>query len=127
MTHKIMSRFEAEFIPRIVQRIAALFGQDGLRVASVPADGCGQPCRVRIIGDSVTPIGRFPYPLNLYLTWDLEEIEYLFEPGGEEKFASYLAALPRKLSAWQSARDLDFRGRSQNQSEVLIGGLDFIG
>lgn len=126
MTSKIVDRFEAEFVPQIVRRIVGLFGQ-GLRVEMTPAAGREQPTRVCIVSDSVAPIGRFPYPLNIHLTWDLEEIEYLFEPGGLEKFDNYLAALPRKLTAWQAAREIDFRGRSQMQPEVLIGGLDFIG
>ena len=125
-TSKIVDRFEAEIVPRIVQRLAELFGQ-GLRVEMVPAGRRGHSTRVRISSGSVTPVGRFPYPLNLHMTWDLEEIEYLFEPGGQDKFAGYLDSLPHKLAAWQAAREIDFRGRSQGQAEVLIGGLDFIG
>jgi len=125
-TRMIVDRFEAEIVPRILQRLTDLFSP-ALLIEMAPADGRGQPTRVRLSSAEVTPLGRFPYPLNLHLTWDLEEIEYLFEPGGQDKLAAYLDALPHKLSAWQAAREIDFRGHSQGQAEVLIGGLDFIG
>lgn len=125
MSKKTTDRFEAEFAPQIVQRMASLF-EPRVHVAMVPAVGA-QPTRVRLTGARVAAIARYPYALNIELTWDLEEIEYLFEPGGAEKFERYLAVLPRKLQAWQAAREIDFPSRSQALPGMLIGGLDFIG
>ena len=42
-------------------------------------------------------------------------------------FEHYLAALPKKLGAWQSARDIDLLSRTQADPLVRLGGLDFEG
>jgi hypothetical protein len=70
-------------------------------------------------------MGHYPYPLNLYLTWDSDEIERLMGEEGPSRFAGYLAALPRKLAGWDHARELDFLSHTQADPLVLIGGLDF--
>ena len=126
MTKKMTDRFEAEFAPLIAQRVSALFEQR-IRIEIIPAGGHGLATRLHLQGDLVEPIARYAYPLNIEMTWDLEEIEYLFEVGGTDKFARYLTALPLKLKAWQVAREIDFTSRSQAQPHVLLGGLDFIG
>jgi hypothetical protein len=70
-------------------------------------------------------LGHYGHPLNLYLTWDSDEIERLIDEPGETRFANYLAALPRKLTAWTHARELDFLSHTQGEPVALLGGLDF--
>ncbi|SAL80722.1 hypothetical protein AWB67_05678 [Caballeronia terrestris] len=121
-------RFDIEFAPRIASRIASLLDA-GVRVEVMPHEGSRMPTRVRVAAERVaqgrgSPPG-YECPLNVYLTWDGEEIERLFDAGGEERFARYLHAIPAKLAAWQGARDVDLETRSQAEFAVLVGGLDF--
>lgn len=59
------------------------------------------------------------------MSWDSDEVDRLFGPGGDLRFAEYLDALPGKLDAWQEARQIDFGSRTQADPTVLLGGLDF--
>lgn len=125
MSRKTTDRFEREFAPRLVALLRELLGPR-IQIAMIAALP-GMPTRIHLDGAAVEPVARYPYALNVDLTWDLEEIEYLFEADGEAKFAHYLESLPRKLGAWQGAREIDFVSRSQGEAHILLGGLDFIG
>ncbi len=119
-------RFETEFAPRIAQEIAELF--DGHVQAEVlPAQDDDCPARVRLWGEMNEHLRHYPYALNVYLTWDDDEIDSLMGPAGPERFRHYLASLARKLQNWQDAREINFHSRSQAEPSVLIGGLDFEG
>ncbi|MDS0792569.1 DUF5594 family protein [Burkholderia pseudomultivorans] len=119
-------RFDTEFAPRIAQAIAAFFS-DHVRADVVPYGGHGHPTRVQIRSAPHEHVSGFTHPLNLELTWDTDEIERLMEPEGPQRFEHYLAALPKKLGAWQGARDIDLASRTQADPLVRLGGLDFEG
>ncbi|GAB5099881.1 DUF5594 family protein [Caballeronia sp. GAWG1-1] len=121
-------RFESEFMPRIAERVAALL--HGVRVDIVPGEYPHQPAKLHL--SAQTPphadderARGYPLPLNIFLTWDDEEIERLMHPHGEARFMRYLDALDIKFAAWQGARDVDMVTRSQAETSVLLGGLDF--
>lgn len=118
------ARFDEQFAPRIAAAIAACFATT-VHTEVLPYGGHGHPTRVRIHAAPIEQLGHYPHPLNLYLTWDSDEIERLMGAQGQARFASYLAALPRKLAAWTHARELDFLSHTQADPEALIGGLDF--
>ncbi len=118
--------FEEAFAPRIAAQLASQFGP-AVHVEVVPREGPGHPTRVRLVGMASEYRHPYRYALNLSLTWDVDEIEGLLAPGGEARFEHYLAALPRKLAAWETARPVDFASRTQGEPEVLLGGLDFEG
>lgn len=80
---------------------------------------------MRIHATPLDELGYYAHPLNLYLTWDSDEIERLMGEQGTARFAGYLAALPRKLKAWTQARELDFLTHTQGEPVALLGGLDF--
>lgn len=122
-------RFETEFAPRIAQEIAQLFDDPihQIQVEVLPANGDASPARVRMSGFPNEHLRHYSCPLNVYLTWDEDEIESLMSPEGPERFRLYLAGIPRKLQAWQEARAIDFRSRTQVEQSILIGGLDFVG
>lgn len=124
MSPETARRFDSDFAPRIAQTIAGLL-DPRLKTEVVPYSGHGHPTQVRIL--SVTGEHRrgYTHPINIELTWDTGEIERLMTPDGAARFARYLAALPRKLPAWQEARDIDFGSRTQAEPLVLLGGLDF--
>ncbi|TAM07945.1 MAG: hypothetical protein EPN70_01535 [Paraburkholderia sp.] len=126
MSHEVVHRFEVEFAPRIAAKLASQFGP-AVRVEVVPREGRGHPTRVRLVGATHGPRHVYPYALNVSLTWDVDEIERLMEPGGEARFEHYLEATVRKMASWESARSVDFASCTQNEPEVLIGGLDFEG
>jgi hypothetical protein len=126
MSHEAVYRFEEEFAPRIAARLAGHFGP-AVRVDVVPNEGRGHPTRVRLQGAPSAARHPYPYPLNVSLTWDIEEIERLMEPDGEERFEHYLEATVHKLASWETARPVDFASRTQGEPEVLLGGLDFEG
>jgi hypothetical protein len=128
MTPEAAHRFENEFAPRIANWIAQHLDAP-IRVDVVPREGPGHPTRVRITGepDEHRHLHAYPYPLNVSLTWDSAEIERLMDADGEARFEHYLRATSRKLHAWESARALDFETRTQDEPEILIGGLDFEG
>jgi hypothetical protein len=117
-------RFDTEFAPRIVERIAALLDSD-VSIEVIAHEGARLPTRVRMFAARTGHARAHAHPLDLSLTWDDGEIERLFSAGGEARFVRYLDALPRKLTAWQGARDIDLPTRSQADSTVLVGGLDF--
>ncbi|KAA1015888.1 hypothetical protein FVF58_00610 [Paraburkholderia panacisoli] len=118
------ARFDQQFAPRIAEAIAACFAAT-VHTEVLPYGGPGHPTRVRIYAAPLDKLGHYPHPLNLYLTWDSDEIERLMDAQGQTRFARYLAALPRKLSAWTHARELDFLSHTQGEPVALIGGLDF--
>jgi hypothetical protein len=126
MSNEAVHRFEEEFAPRIAARLAKQFGPD-VHVEVVPNAGRGRPTRVRLSGTSSENRHPYAYPLNVFLTWDVDEIERLMEPDGEARFAHYLDATMRKMASWETARPVDFSTRTQGEPEVLIGGLDFEG
>ena len=126
MSNEAVHRFEEEFAPRIAAKLASQFGPS-VRVEVVPREGRGHPTRVRIVGEASEYRHPYMYPLNLSLTWDVDEIERLMEPGGEARFAHYLEATVCKMASWETARSVDFASRTQGEPEVLIGGLDFEG
>ena len=119
-------RFEIEFAPRIAMWMAAHLGAP-IRVDVVPREGRGHPTRVVITGEPAAHRHPYPYALNVSLTWDSAEIERLLEPGGEARFEHYLQSTSDKLHAWESARSMDFETCTQDEPEILIGGLDFEG
>lgn len=124
MRSESAARFDAEFAPRIAEAIAACFATT-VHTEVLPYGGHGHPTRVRIHAAPLEDLGHYAHALNLYLTWDSDEIERLMGPHGEARFANYLAALPRKLTAWNHARELDFLSHTQAEPVALIGGLDF--
>ena len=126
MSSAAVYRFEEEFAPRIAARLASQFGAE-VRVEVVPHEGRGHPTRVRLWGVPGEVRHPYAYPLNVSLTWDVDEIERLMEPGGEARFEHYLEATVRKMAAWETARPVDFATRTQGEPEILIGGLDFEG
>ncbi|MFT4064045.1 DUF5594 family protein [Paraburkholderia sp.] len=117
-------RFDKEFAPRIAEALAACFAKT-VHTEVLPNGGHRQPTRVRIHAAPLEELGHYPHPLNLYLTWDSDEIERLMSDEGPARFARYLAALPRKLNAWTQARELDFLTHTQGEPVMLLGGLDF--
>ncbi|AOK53493.1 hypothetical protein DF107_09195 [Burkholderia stagnalis] len=119
-------RFDTEFAPRIARAIAAFFA-DHVQTEVVPYAGHGHPTQVRIHSAPHEHVSGFAHPLNLELTWDTDEIEQLMAPHGMQRFEHYLEALPRKLAAWQGARDIDLASRTQADPLVRLGGLDFEG
>ncbi|WGS48719.1 DUF5594 family protein [Paraburkholderia sp. D15] len=120
------ARFDQQFAPRIAAAIAACLAAN-VQTDVLPYGGHGHPTRVRIHAALLEGTGHahYAHPLNLYLTWDSDEIERLMGEEGEARFAGYLAALPRKLAAWTHARELDFVSHTQGEPVALIGGLDF--
>jgi hypothetical protein len=120
-------RFETEFMPRIVERVARVVDR-GVRVDIVSYDDPSSPTRLHVSATrhhSADRPSRYPYDLNVFLTWDDDEIERLFRPDGEARFLRYLDAIPVKLDAWQGVRAIDLASRSQDEPAVLVGGLDF--
>jgi hypothetical protein len=120
-------RFESEFMPRIVECVARLVDR-GVRVAIVPYENAHAPARLHVSAarlHSADRPSRYPYDLNVFLTWDDDEIERLLRPGGEARFLRYLDAIAAKLDAWQGVREVDLTSRSQADMTVLVGGLDF--
>jgi hypothetical protein len=118
------ARFDEQFAPRIAEAIAACFPTT-VHTEVLPYGGHGHPTRVRIYATPLENLGHYAHPLNLYLTWDSDEIERLMGEQGQARFANYLAALPRKLKAWTHARELDFLTHTQGEPVALLGGLDF--
>ncbi|RKE35094.1 hypothetical protein B0G76_1146 [Paraburkholderia sp. BL23I1N1] len=118
------TRFDEHFAPRIAEAIAACFATT-IHTEVLPYGGQGHPTRVRIHASPIEGLGHYPHPLNLFLTWDSDEIERLMGAEGPTRFAGYLAALPRKLEAWRHVRELDFVSHTQGEPTALIGGLDF--
>ncbi|PZX29485.1 conserved hypothetical protein [Cupriavidus phytorum] len=123
MTTDFFARFEAECLPRITDAIGQQHRR--LQLQPLPADGPGQPPRLRMTAEGPPELRRHPYALDITLAWDGLEVQRLFAAGGEARFAGYLAALPSKLRAWQEPRGIDFRSLSQADPQILIGGLDF--
>ena len=126
MQPEIARRFDDEFAPRIAHLIAT-FLADRVHVEVVPYNGHGHPTRVRISNVLHEHTRVFAHPLNIEMTWDGDEIERLMGPDGAARFERYLAALPGKLTAWQAARHVDLKSRTQADPLVRLGGLDFEG
>jgi hypothetical protein len=119
-------RFDAEFAPRIAQAIRSVIGPK-VDVQLQAYGGPDRPTTLKISGAMSARARSERYPLNLHMTWDECEIASLMEQNGPERFAHYLEALPRKLHAWQLARDFDLATRSQAEPFVLLGNLDMEG
>jgi hypothetical protein len=117
-------RFDQQFAPRIAEALAACFATT-VHTEVLPYGGHGHPTRVRIYAAPLDVEAHYAHPLNIYLTWDSDEIERLMGEAGPARFAGYLAALPRKLQAWRHARELDFISHTQAEPVELLGGLDF--
>ncbi|SAK56081.1 hypothetical protein AWB83_01732 [Caballeronia ptereochthonis] len=116
-------------MPRIVERVARAVGR-GVRVEILPYENSRMPTRLHLSAGRAPRAGSgeargYPCPLNVFLTWDDEEIERLLDAGGEARFLRYLEAIGAKLDAWQGAREVDFATCSQAEPSVLFGGLDF--
>ncbi|RQH04157.1 DUF5594 family protein [Paraburkholderia dinghuensis] len=126
MSIEAVHRFEEEFAPRIAAKLASQFGP-AVRVEVVPREGPGHPTRVHIAGEASAYRHPYQFALNVSLTWDVDEIDSLFEPGGEKRFEHYLEAMARKMASWETARPIDFTTRTQGEPDVLLGGLDFEG
>jgi hypothetical protein len=120
-------RFETEFMPRIVAEVARVVDR-GVHVEFVPYENLLLPTRLHAsaarhgIGDRAS---RYPFDLNIFLTWDDDEIVRLLRPDGEARFVRYLQSIGMKLKAWEGVREVDLMSRSQAEATVLIGGLDF--
>jgi hypothetical protein len=120
-------QFETDFLPRIVEQVTRVLDR-GVRVAIVSSDDPHRPARLHVSAarhDVGGTTHRYPHDLNVYLTWDDDEIARLLRPGGEARFVRYLDAIGKKLDAWQGVREVDLLSRSQGEAAVLIGGLDF--
>ncbi|EKS67921.1 MULTISPECIES: DUF5594 family protein [Caballeronia] len=122
-------RFETEFMPRIVERVTRVVDH-GVRVDILGYESPAVPTRLHVSAERAPRQGDehrrvYPYPLNVFLTWDDDEIERLMGAGGEARFLRYLDAIGAKLDAWQGAREVDLATRSQAEPSVLFGGLDF--
>jgi hypothetical protein len=121
-------RFEAEFMPRIAEYMMRVVGRD-VRVDILPYEGPRVPSRLHVNAGRAARAGGddrgYTFPLNVFFTWDDEEIERLLRAGGEARFLRYLDAIGGKLDAWQGAREVDLATRSQAEPSVLFGGLDF--
>ncbi|MBN3728357.1 DUF5594 family protein [Burkholderia sp. Ac-20379] len=125
MDPDIAHRFDAEFAPRIAERIAALLGPH-IRAEVRPYGGHGHPTHIDVTSTTPEHVRGYPHALHLTLTWDSEEIDRLvIDDHDGTRFARYLDALTHKLPGWQSARGLDFGSRTQTEPAVLLGGLDF--
>ncbi|CAM2191777.1 DUF5594 domain-containing protein [Paraburkholderia kururiensis] len=124
MDNEAADRFERAFVPRIVERLGHLVG-DAVTIEVIPREGRGHPTRVRLTGHPGEHRHVYAHPLDLSLTWDSDEILRLMEPDGEARFDCYLDAIPRKMHAWEAAREVDLSSRSQGEPHILIGGLDF--
>jgi hypothetical protein len=119
-------RFDAEFAPRIAQTIRDVVGpQADIRLE--PYGGPGRPTTLKITATLAERVRGERHPLNLHMTWDEFEIASLMEPGGPRRLEHYLEALPRKLAAWQAARNFDLSTRSQAEPVILLGNLDLEG
>ncbi|GLU35356.1 DUF5594 family protein [Trinickia caryophylli] len=126
MNPETAKRFEAECVPRIVAALQHYFGET-TRASVTSYDGPNRPTTIML---RAAPQGHqrpYSYPLELHFTWDPCEIETLMRPDGGARFAHYLEALPRKLRAWESARGIDARSRTQAAPSILLGSLDFEG
>ncbi|CAB3683718.1 DUF5594 family protein [Trinickia soli] len=119
-------RFDEEFAPHIAQAVKAVVGPNA-DVQLQPYGGPGRPTTLKITAPSSERVRGTRHPLNLHLTWDECEIASLMAQHGPQRFAHYLDALPRKLRAWQLARDFDLGTRSQAEPVVLLGNLDLEG
>ncbi|WP_284506492.1 DUF5594 family protein [Caballeronia sp. GAWG1-5s-s] len=127
MNREQAHRFETEIMPRIAEGVARVVDAK-LRVEIVPGGSPREPARLRVSAppsDDGARSRRYPFDMNVFLTWDDEEIERLLRPGGEARLQRYLDALGDKLRAWQDAREVDVPTRSQAEPSVLLGGLDF--
>ncbi|WP_431796707.1 DUF5594 family protein [Cupriavidus metallidurans] len=117
-------RFNAELLPRIVERVQRL-SHGTLHADVLPPASPDLPARLRIWALPRSGGGRYACPLDITMSWDSYEVDRLFGLGGDLRFAEYLDALPGKLDAWQEARQIDFGSRTQADPTVLLGGLDF--
>lgn len=119
-------RFDEEFAPRIAQAVQTVIGPSA-DVHLQPYGGPGRPTTLKITAPIAERVRGMRHALNVHMTWDECEIASLMAQTGPQRFAHYLEALPRKLRAWQLARDFDFGTRSQAESLVLLGNLDLEG
>lgn len=119
-------QFDAEFAPRIAQAIRDVIGPQA-NIELEPYGGPERPTMLKITAPIAERVRGVRQPLNLRMTWDECEIASLMEENGLQRFAHYLEALPRKLRAWQAARDFDLATRSQSEPLVLLGNLDLEG
>lgn len=126
MNPTIAHRFDAEFAPRIAQAIRDVIGPQAT-IRLEPYGGPDRPTTLKIHAPIAERVRGARHPLNLHMTWDECEIASLTETGGHHRFAHYLEALPRKLCAWQAARDFDLSTRSQTEPFILLGNLDLEG
>ncbi|PMS18844.1 hypothetical protein C0Z18_16085 [Trinickia dabaoshanensis] len=118
--------FDTEYAPRIAQAIRDVIGPNA-RIGLEPYGGPGRPTTLTITAQIAERVRGARHPLNLHMTWDECEIESLTERNGRQRFEHYLEALPRKLAAWQAARDFDLASRSQAEPFILLGNLDLEG
>ncbi|PMS36596.1 hypothetical protein B0G57_10336 [Trinickia symbiotica] len=126
MDADLARRFDIEFAPRIAQTLAQIF-EGKARAEVVPCGDAEHPTAIVLRSAPHEHIRGYQHPLNIRFTWDPDEIKTLVGPHGRARFAHYLEALPRKLSAWEAARDIDFASRSQAEPAILLGNLDFEG
>jgi hypothetical protein len=126
MNPTIAHRFETEFVPRIAQVIVGTLDTD-VNVDITPYRGVDHPTTLTISAAHGKRAGRLSHALNVSLTWDAAEITDLMGHRDPERFARYLHVLPRKLKAWQEAREFDFVARAQAEPTILLGNLDFSG
>lgn len=119
-------RFDEEFAPRIAQALKAVVGPKA-EVQLERYGGPGRPTTLTISAPNGERTRGMRHPLNLHMTWDECEIASLMEQNGPQRFVHYLEALPRKLRAWQLAREFDLGTHSQAEPLVLLGNLDLEG
>lgn len=119
-------RFDAQFAPRIAQAIRDIVGHLAT-VELLPYGGADHPTTLTITAPISERARDRRHPLNVRMTWDECEIASLMDENGPQRFVHYLEALPRKLRAWQMARDFDLVTRSQTEPVVLLGNLDLEG
>jgi hypothetical protein len=119
-------RFDAQFAPRIAQAIRDVVGPMA-NIELLPYGGAGRPTTLAITAPISERVRGSRHPLHVRMTWDAYEIASLMSENGPQRFTHYLEALPRKLRAWQMARDFDLVTRSQAEPVVLLGNLDLEG
>lgn len=110
----------------IVEQVARLLDR-GVRVEIVPYENLLLPTCLHASAERqrmAERASRYPYDLNVFLTWD-DEIGRLLRPGGEARLLRYLDSIGANLTAWEGVRDIDLKTRLQGEPTVLVVGLDF--
>ena len=96
MSIEAFRRFEEEFAPRIAAKLASQLGPS-VHIDIVPYEGHGHPTRVRLRGLANEHRHTYSYPLNVSLTWDIDEIQR--NPIGKIQRTDFVP--PKEPDGWQ--------------------------